>query len=67
MSDDAADNILNSRMSALEARLNDIDTRLNELEKSEPLQAQATDWIYRGVWAAVAAAAMYVAARIGVL
>lgn len=69
MSDDhgAADAILNSRVSALEERVNSIDARLNEVEKSEPLQAQATDWVYRGIWAAVTAAAMYVAARMGVL
>ena len=42
-----------------------LDERLRRLEAAEPMQAKATEWIQKAVWAAAAAAVMFVAGKKG--
>lgn len=44
-----------------------LDERLRKLEVSEPLQARSSEWIMSAVWAAAAAAVVFVAAKAGLL
>lgn len=39
--------------------------RITELEKSEPAQSRAAEWVDRAVWAAASAAVMMAAAKAG--
>lgn len=39
--------------------------RITELEKSEPAQSRAVEWVDRAVWAAASAAVMMAAAKAG--
>jgi hypothetical protein len=48
-------------------RIDDLARRLSEIEKSEPMQAQATKWVMVAVWAIVGAAAAFVAKQLGVM
>lgn len=41
------------------------DKRIDELEKAAPLYNQTQQWVSKGMWAIVAAAAMYVAKKVG--
>lgn len=54
--------------SALE-RLGDaierLDERLRKLEIAEPMQTRSSEWMMNAVWAAAAAAVMFVAGRAG--
>lgn len=43
-----------------------IDERLRALEVAEPMQVQAAEWVQRAVWAAAAAAVMFMAGKAGV-
>lgn len=45
--------------------LEKVDERLRRLEVSEPLQAKATEWVQSAVWAAAAAAVMFIAGKAG--
>lgn len=45
--------------------LEKIDGRLRHLEVSEPMQAKATEWVQSAVWAAAAAAVMFMAGKAG--
>ena len=45
--------------------LEKVDERLRRLEVSEPLQAKATEWVQSAVWAAAAAAVMFMAGKAG--
>ena len=47
--------------------LEKVDERLRCLEVSEPLQAKATEWVQSAVWAAAAAAVMFMAAKAGLI
>ena len=47
--------------------LEKVDERLRRLEVSEPLQAKATEWVQSAVWAAAAAAVMFIAAKAGLI
>ena len=47
--------------------LEKVDERLRRLEVSEPLQAKATEWVQSAVWAAAAAAVMFMAAKAGLI
>lgn len=51
----------------MEAKLDGAINRITELEKSEPAQNRAADWMDRIVWAIVSAAGMFVATKVGVL
>jgi len=42
-----------------------IDERVRNLELAEPLQAKTSEWVQSAVWAAAAAAAMFIANRSG--
>ena len=42
-----------------------LDERMRALELAEPMQVQAAEWVQRAVWAAAAAAVMFVAAKAG--
>ena len=54
--------------SALE-RLGDaierLDERLRKIEIAEPMQTKATEWVQSAVWAAAAAAVMFMAGKAG--
>ena len=41
------------------------EERLRRLELAEPLQAKATEWVQKAVWAAAAAAVMFIAGKKG--
>ena len=45
--------------------LEKLDERLRRLEVAEPMQAKATEWVQSAVWAAAAAAVMFMAAKAG--
>ena len=45
----------------------DTERRLSEIEKRLPEYSRASIWVDRGVWAAAAAAVVYVAKRVGLL
>ena len=45
--------------------LEKLDERLRKLEVSEPLQAKTSEWVQSAVWAAAAAAAMFIAGKAG--
>lgn len=44
-----------------------LDERLRKLEVSDPLQAKSSEWIMSAMWAAAAAAVMFIAAKTGLL
>ena len=54
-------------ISKLDDRLGKIEDRLRTLEIAEPMQTQATDWVYRALWAVAAAAAAFIAAKAGLI
>ena len=41
------------------------DKRIDDLEKAAPLYDQTQQWVSKGMWAVVAAAAMYIAKKVG--
>ena len=45
--------------------LEKVDERLRRLEVAEPMQAKATEWVQSAVWAAAAAAVMFMAGKAG--
>ena len=45
--------------------LEKLDERLRRLEVSEPVQAKAAEWVQSAVWAAAAAAVMFMAGKAG--
>ena len=45
--------------------LEKLDERLRTLERSEPMQTKASEWVMSAVWALCAAAAMFVAGKAG--
>ena len=47
--------------------LKKIDKRLRKLEASEPLQAKTSEWVQSALWAAAAAALMFIADRVGLM
>ncbi len=44
-----------------------LDDRLRKLEVAEPMEAKASEWVMNAVWALCAAAAMFVAAKAGLI
>lgn len=42
-----------------------LDERLRRLEVAEPMQAKAAEWVQSAVWAAAAAAVMFMAGKAG--
>jgi len=57
-----------STSSAIErlARSNEkLDERLRKIEIAEPMQTRSSEWMMNAVWAAAAAAVMFVAGRAG--
>ena len=42
-----------------------LDERLRRLEVAEPMQAKAAEWVRSAVWAAAAAAVMFIADKVG--
>lgn len=42
-----------------------LDERLRRLEVAEPMQAKAAEWVQSAVWAAAAAAVMFIAGKAG--
>ena len=47
--------------------LEKIDERLRKLEVSEPMQAKAAEWVQSALWAAAAAAVVFVAGKAGLI
>ena len=47
------------------AKLEKIEGRVDVLEQAAPISAQTSQWVMNAVWAAAAAAAMYIAKKIG--
>ena len=43
-----------------------LDERLRRLEVAEPMQTKAAEWVQSAVWAAAAAAVMFIAGKAGV-
>ncbi len=54
-----------SAIERLSESIERLEERLRKLEISEPLQARSSEWTMNAVWAAAAAAAMFVAGRVG--
>ena len=44
-----------------------IELRVRSLEIAEPMQAKAAEWVQSAVWAAAAAAVMFMAAKAGLI
>ena len=51
----------------LQNSLEKLDVRVTELEKAEPAQNRAAEWIDRAVWSAAAAAVAMAASKLGLL
>ena len=47
--------------------LDKVEARLDSLEHAQPLQMQATDWINRGMWAAVGVLALFIIKKVGLV
>ena len=47
--------------------LEKVECRLDTIEKSQPMQQQSTDWINRGMWAAVGVLAIFVLKKVGLV
>ena len=47
--------------------LTKLEERLRKLEVAEPMQAKATEWVRSAVWAAAAAAVMFIADKVGLI
>ena len=45
--------------------LEKLEERLRRLEAAEPMQAKAAEWVRSAVWAAAAAAVMFIVDRVG--
>ena len=56
-----------SAIERLAGSIEKLDERLRKLEISEPMQAKATEWVQSAVWAAAAAAVMFIAAKAGLI
>ena len=54
-----------SAIDRLAQTLEKLDERLRRLEVAEPMQAKAAEWVQSGIWAAAAAAVMFVAGKAG--
>ena len=44
-----------------------LDERVRRLEVAEPMQAKAAEWVQSAIWAAAAAAVMFMAAKAGLI
>jgi len=42
-----------------------IDERVRKLEIAEPMQTKTSEWVHSAIWAAAAAAAMFIASKVG--
>lgn len=49
------------------AKLDKTDSRIDKLEQAAPMNDQATKWVTTMLWAAAAAAAMYIAKKAGLV
>lgn len=47
--------------------LEKVEGRLDLLEKSQPMQQQATDWVRTGVWMVVGMVALFIAKKVGLM
>lgn len=47
--------------------LEKLDERLRRLEVAEPMQAKAAEWVQSALWAAAAAAVMFLAGKAGLI
>lgn len=47
--------------------LEKVESRLDSLEHAQPLQQQSSDWVTKGVWAAVCVVALYAAKKVGLV
>ncbi len=50
-----------------EGRHDALEKRVDVLEKAQPLQQQATDWIKGGVWSAVCIVMIFIAKKAGLM
>ena len=51
-----------ARIEATDSR---VDTRIDALEREQPMQKQASQWVLAAVWGVAAGAAMFVAKHLG--
>ena len=51
----------------LSEALTKLEERLRKLEVAEPIQAKAAEWVQSALWAAAAAAVMFVAGKAGLI
>lgn len=49
------------------AAIANVERRITEIEKKLPEYSRASIWVDRGVWAAAAAAVMYIAKKVGLV
>ena len=54
-----------SAISSINDKFDKLIARIERLESAAPLNNQTQIWVERSVWAAVAAAAMYIAKKVG--
>ena len=47
--------------------LEKVEARLGTIEKSQPMQQQSSDWVTKGVWAAVCVVALFAAKKVGLV
>lgn len=47
--------------------LEKVETRLDNIERSQPLQQQSSDWVTKGVWAVVCVVALFAAKKVGLM
>ena len=56
-----------SAIDRLVQALEKLDERLRRLEVSDPVQTKAAEWVRSAVWAAAAAALMFIADKVGLI
>lgn len=47
--------------------LEKVETRLDNIERSQPMQQQSTDWVNRGMWAGVCVLALFIIKKVGLV
>lgn len=58
---------LNSTAEETKQNFKALETRVDALEKEQPMTKQVVRWVMKGVWAVVAAAAVFAAKTLGIM
>lgn len=59
--------LVEERQSTASTTIERLEERLRKLEVSDPLQSKSSEWVMKAMWAAAAAAVMFVIAKSGLL